>query len=178
MIVRAGCLLWLASSTLLLCSACQGKMQSLSLAMQDDAKMEAAMHKHRAYFDMMASNAAHKEMSVTDQHFMPHGSKLSGTGVIRLNRLAEILNTHGGSVHYATYMTNEKLIKARLDQVKDFLTATGCDMDHVSLVAGNSQSSWYLASDAVDSIQGDAAAALDGGASPVGGAPPKFAGQQ
>ena len=81
----------------------------------------------------MADNAMLHDMSVADIHFVPHTAELSGTGAARLNRMATLLDTYGGTVRYETFNTDEALVKQRLDHVHEYLALTGCDMGRVQV---------------------------------------------
>lgn len=61
------------------------------------------------------------EMGIADIHFVPHSSALSGTGVARLERYAELLAATGGELRYATTESDETLINERLAAAKEFL---------------------------------------------------------
>jgi hypothetical protein len=61
------------------------------------------------------------DRSLADIHFIPGSAELSGTGVARLERYAELLATSGGTLRYDTSLRDEALIKSRLDAAADFL---------------------------------------------------------
>lgn len=83
----------------------------------------------------MSDNAMMHDMTVADFHFVPHTAEISGTGVARLDRMAILLDTYGGTVRYETYEPDEALVKKRLDHVKEYLTTTGCEMKSVDVKA-------------------------------------------
>lgn len=120
-------------------------------ARMDEAKDAAS----RVYLTQMADNAAMHDMSVADMHFVPHGSKLSGTGVKRLDQLAAILHTHGGTVRYETYLADAELIKHRLDQAREYLAMAGCDMERSDVQLMISGGRGMSAKDAIKIIGGD-----------------------
>lgn len=84
-------------------------------------------------FAHMADNALLRNMSIADFHFIPHTSELSGTGVVRLDRLARLLDVYGGTVRYSTYETDEELLAQRLEHVREYIAAQDCDMDRVQV---------------------------------------------
>lgn len=84
-------------------------------------------------FTHMADNALLRNMSIADFHFIPHTSELSGTGVVRLDRLAKLLDVYGGTVRYATYEMDEELLAQRLEHVREYIAAQDCDMDRVQV---------------------------------------------
>lgn len=104
------------------------------LALQKE-KMEATRNEPRAHYANMVDNAILHDMSIADFHFVPHTSELSGTGVARLDRMGPLLDTYGGTVRYETQATDEVLVQARLDHVREYLTVVGCDMDRIELRA-------------------------------------------
>lgn len=112
---------------------CQDSRYS-GLALQNE-KMEATMNEPRAHYANMVDNAILHDMSIADFHFVPHTSELSGTGVARLDRMGPLLDTYGGTVRYETQTTDEVLVQARLDHVREYLTVVGCDMDRIELRA-------------------------------------------
>jgi len=122
----------------LVCSAaltaivgCHGKNRG---AVQlDMARMDETREQPRAHLANMVDNAILHDMSLADFHFVPHSTELSGSGVARLDRMALMLDTYGGTVRYETCATDEKLIKGRLDHVKEYLTLVGCSMEKVAL---------------------------------------------
>jgi hypothetical protein len=61
------------------------------------------------------------DMSIADIHFVPHSTFLSGAGEARLERYAELLAAHGGSLNYDTAINDGKLLDARLKSARDFL---------------------------------------------------------
>ncbi|MCH9033881.1 MAG: hypothetical protein IID42_05185 [Planctomycetes bacterium] len=96
-------------------------------------KMDKMMAGSRAHLTYMADNAMLHDMSLADLHFVPHTRELSGTGIARLDRMAVMLDTYGGTVRYETYATNEAFIQERLDHVREYLATTGCDMSRVEI---------------------------------------------
>ncbi len=81
----------------------------------------------------MADNALLHDMAVVDFHFVPHTPELGGTGVARLDRMATFLDTYGGTVRYDTALFDEELIQRRLDNIREYLALTGCDMSRVEV---------------------------------------------
>lgn len=61
------------------------------------------------------------DMSIADLHFVPGSPELSGTGVARLERYAELLATRGGTLRYDPTIRDDDLIKARLESAASFL---------------------------------------------------------
>jgi len=98
-------------------------------------KIDKTMEEPREHFTNMADNAMLHDMSVADIHFVAHTAELSGTGAARLNRMATLLDTYGGTVRYETFTTDEAFVKQRLDHVHEYLALTGCDMGRVQVKA-------------------------------------------
>ena len=98
-------------------------------------RMEEAQQDYGAHLTCMTDNAILHDMSVADLHFIPHTSELSGVGVARLNRMAKLLSTYGGTVRYETRLMDEELVDPRIAHVREYLALAGCDMDRVSVVA-------------------------------------------
>lgn len=61
------------------------------------------------------------DRSIADIHFVPGSTDLSGTGVARLERYAELLATTGGTLWYGPSIQNEELINARIAVAEAFL---------------------------------------------------------
>ena len=119
-------------------SACNTCQNCKTLKTSTDLQLELidkSMEEPREHFTNMADNAMLHDMSVADIHFVPHTAELSGTGAARLNRMATLLDAYGGTVRYETYLTDEPLVKQRLDHVREYLALTGCDMGRVDIKA-------------------------------------------
>lgn len=97
------------------------------------AKMDEAKYAPRSYFKNMADNAMLQDMSVADIHFVPHTAEISGTGAARLDRMAHLLDAYGGTVRYETYQTDEAMVNRRIENVREYLAMTGCNMDRVKI---------------------------------------------
>jgi len=93
------------------------------------------METPRAHLTYMVDNALLHDMSIAEIHFVPHTRELSGTGIARLDRMAMMLDTYGGTVRYETDVTDEAFVQKRLDHVHEYLATTGCDMSRVEVKA-------------------------------------------
>src|SRR3972149_2058780 len=110
------------------CNTCQNcKTLKTSTDLQVE-RINKSMEESGEHFTNMADNAMLHDMSVADIHFVPHTAELSGTGAARLNRMATLLDTYGGTVRYETFSTDEAIVKHRLEHVHEYLAPTGCDM--------------------------------------------------
>lgn len=87
----------------------------------------------------MTDNGMMYDMCVSDIHFIPHTSSLSGLGVRRLNRYAELLEGYGGSVHLDTICDDETLNQARLQSINTHLASAGLNMNNVKVERGTAQ---------------------------------------
>lgn len=61
------------------------------------------------------------DMSIADLHFVPHGTELSGVGIARLERYAELLASAGGTIRYATTIKDPEIAIARVAVANEFL---------------------------------------------------------
>lgn len=155
-------------AALLLVGACQKPRSSSDVHM---ARIEGARASFGTYFRDMSDNAILHDGTIADVHFIPHTSELSGLGVERLDRMARLLDTYGGTVRYQSDTVDEALVKERLDHVREYLTLTGCDMARVKVAVAQAGSIGMPGDEAVrkfndgTAVKADAAptAALTGG---------------
>jgi hypothetical protein len=75
----------------------------------------------------MADNAMLEMMTVSDMHFLPERSILTGLGQQRLSRLASLMQAYGGMIRFNTDLQDKDLIAARMDTIVDFLAEAGID---------------------------------------------------
>ena len=97
----------------------------------------------------MADNAILQDMSIADIHFVPHTAEISGTGAVRLDRMAALLEAYGGTVRYETYLDDAAMVEHRLAHVMEYLTFTGCNMSRVQVRAMMSGGRTIPASEAI-----------------------------
>jgi len=97
--------------------------------------MDHAKAHYGKHMTDMTDNALLHNMAVADFYFVAHTSELSGTGVDRLDRMAPLLNTYGGTVRYETDLGDEDLLKKRMAHVREYLAVAGCNMDRVEVKA-------------------------------------------
>jgi len=76
------------------------------------------------------------DMSITDTDFVPYSSKLSGAGVARLGRYAELLAASGGKLNYDASTTDDELISSRIETAKCFLADATPDNQEIMVVQG------------------------------------------
>jgi len=120
-------------------AACHGPDHDMTATEQHMAHMENAKANYGRHLDDMVDNGILRDMSLADFHFVAHSSEISGTGASRLNRMAHLLNTYGGTVRYETDEADATLVSQRIDHVKEYLTMAGTNMDRVqvkSMISG------------------------------------------
>ena len=133
-------------------------------ALMDDVRWESRWH-----LTDMVDNAILQDMSVSDIHFVPHTSEISGTGATRLDRMARLLDTYGGTVRYETYLTDEQMIQKRLEHVGEYLALAGCNMSRVELNAMQSGGRGMPAIEAIKAYErGTSPDSASGGTQPIG----------
>lgn len=98
-----------------------------------NAHMDEMKETYSPSFTQMVDNAMLHDMSVTDIHFVPHTTELSGTGMARLDRMVEYLKTYGGTVRYETHQPDETLVAQRIEHVREYLNLSECDMSRVDV---------------------------------------------
>lgn len=122
--------LWLSLFAIM--TACN---RDITTTQMQHTRMDTMMETPRAHFTYMVDNALLHDMSIAEIHFVPHTRELSGTGIARLDRMAMMLDTYGGTVRYETDVTDEAFVQKRLDHVHEYLATTGCDMSRVEVKA-------------------------------------------
>jgi hypothetical protein len=159
------------------CNHCE-KCQCFDTGNQRTTKlMDKSMGEPQDHWVNMADNAMTHDMAVADFHFVPHTAEISGTGVARLDRMALLLDTYGGTVRYETYEPDEALVKKRLEHVKEYLTTTGCEMKGVEVKAMLSGGRTISATSAIAIAAKGTATSTPGGAAPAPSGPPARSGQ-
>ena len=89
-----------------------------------NAPPQGAGRRHPLWSEMYAyhnDQGMMADRSIADIHFVPGSPDLSGTGVARLERYAELLATTGGTLWYGPSIRDKGLIQARIAAAKDFL---------------------------------------------------------
>ena len=153
-------------------AACHGPDHDHTARQLHESHMDQSKAMYGRHMDDMVDNAILQDMSLADIHFVAHSSEISGTGVDRLNRMAHLLNTYGGTVHYQTDLSDADLVNKRLAHVKEYLTVAGCDMDRVQVKTGLSGGRGMPARKAIEiDAKGTANPHATGGAGTTGYAP-------
>jgi hypothetical protein len=76
------------------------------------------------------------DRSIADLHFVPGTADLSGTGVARLERYAELLATTGGTLRYGPTIDDEIMIAERLATAQTFLAQAIPGAKEIEVVTG------------------------------------------
>lgn len=61
------------------------------------------------------------DMCIADIHFVPHSTELSGAGIARLERYAELLASSGGTLHYSTSIQDPDFLAQRISVATSYL---------------------------------------------------------
>ena len=102
--------------------ACKKKEACDALVVRTMADARADVEPNFRY---MQDNALLYDMSLSDYHFVPHTAELNSTGVVRLDRMAQLLKVYGGTVRYQTRLRDEALVTKRMAHVEAFLGDLG-----------------------------------------------------
>jgi hypothetical protein len=84
-------------------------------------------------FVFMVDNAMLEDLSMADIHFVPHQAELNGLGARRLERYAKLLAVYGGSIRYATSLTDKPMVEKRMTSVRKYLATTGISEDRIKI---------------------------------------------
>lgn len=87
-------------------------------------------------FDRCAQNAQISDMAISDVHFMPNRSRLNGTGTVKLNRLAWIVDQYGGTIRIDLEQVDAPLSRERVATVTAYLLAWGVPEGQIKVVIG------------------------------------------
>lgn len=136
----------LPSVVLAMLTAC-GKVQTANQIQTH--RLEHMTTRPWSHLTAMSNNGIVHNMAVADHHFVPHTAELSSCGLDVLDRMAVVLTTYGGTVHYETDSADQAMIDERIDHVREYLAMAGCEMDRVEVVAGLSVGRGMPAADAV-----------------------------
>ncbi|MEK6799578.1 MAG: hypothetical protein AABZ12_11475 [Planctomycetota bacterium] len=96
-------------------------------------KMEHRKTHAQGHLRDMTDNAMTFDMALVDAHFVPHTAELNATGTARLDRMAPILNTYGGTVRFDTVDRDQELVQKRMAHAKEYLQVAGCDVSRVDV---------------------------------------------
>lgn len=124
-----------------------GRKTATDVQLEKIRAMRDRSHEHE---QNMINNAVLADMSLAEFHFIPHSTELSGSGVKRLDRMAPMLDTYGGTVRYAGNVSDDELVKQRIAHVHEYLAMTGCNMDRVKIEPGLAGGQGMQARDALE----------------------------
>ncbi len=88
-------------------------------------KVATTAEKFDLQLDRQSENADLTDMVLCDIHFLPRRPILNGTGTVRLNRLAWLVDRYGGKIMLDFEETESELADARMKTVKAYLKACG-----------------------------------------------------
>lgn len=126
-------LLAIASISALLGGGCQPPVERMNAPPQGESETKNSLAESFAYHEDQGMLA---DLSLADLHFVPHSSDLSGVGVARLERYAELLASSGGTLNYATSSRDPELVTARLATANEFLRRAVPGSKPVQVVLG------------------------------------------
>jgi len=113
---------------------CERKQQTqMNAPPQGYAPENPASSDYYAYHNDQGMMA---DMSIADIHFVPHSADLSGTGVARLERYAELLANSGGTLNYDTTLTDSMLVERRMSTARTYLSKCMANSQRVDIVLG------------------------------------------
>ncbi len=115
-------------------AACERKQQT-----QMNAPPQGYAPEHPSstdYFAYHNDQGMMADMSISDIHFIPHSADLSGTGVARLERYAELLANSGGTLNYDTGSGDMMLVERRMATAEAYLAKCMPQSKRVDIVLG------------------------------------------
>ncbi len=138
---------------LLICgipAGCSQPAERLNAPPQGDS---AHRNEMQAFYTYMTDNATMSDSSLADIHFVPHTTELNSLGTTRLSRMAQIMDTYGGTVRYETHLADEEMVDERLAHVRDYLATTGIDLDRVEVLVAMAGSAHVHSDEAFEATQ-------------------------
>lgn len=124
---------WAALAAITLGAACGTPPARLNAPPQGYTESPAPEQEIYTY---MNDNALLADMSVAAVHFVPHTSEINSLGLRRLDRYASLLKMYGGTLRYATRLSDDELVSQRLKHVEEFLVSAGVDAKRMKLETG------------------------------------------
>lgn len=112
---------------------CQPPLERMNAPPQGESETKSSLAESFAYHEDQGMLA---DLSLADLHFVPHSSDLSGVGIARLERYAELLASSGGTLNYATSSRDPELVTARLATANEFLRRVVPGSKPVQVVPG------------------------------------------
>ncbi len=102
-----------------------------------------------ARLQAMVDNGMLQDMSMAALHFVPHTSVLNSLGERRLERYADLLEIHGGTLHYQATTLDKGFNEARMASISTFLAETGIAGDRITIEPGLSMGRGIAAVEAI-----------------------------
>ncbi len=129
-IMRVGVLV--LSAELLISGCDQGQERFIETSITLD---KARLHGD-ARRQAMVDNAMLQDMSLGDILFVPHSTELNSLGEQRLQRYADLLRPHGGTLYLEATSTDEQFNQARIQSITNFLASAGIAEDRIATEVG------------------------------------------
>lgn len=126
-------LLVVVSISILLAAGCQTPVERMNAPPQGESETKNPLAESFAYHEDQGMLA---DLSLADLHFVPHSADLSGVGVARLERYAELLASSGGTLNFTTSSRDPELAAERLETANDFLRRAVPGSKPVQVVLG------------------------------------------
>lgn len=112
-------------------AGCYGPSARLNSPPQGHTDRESTLNAH---FIPMVDSAMLSDRSIADIHFVPHRAELNTLGMRRLSRMAQLVEVYGGEVRYATSLTDENLVRQRMESVRHYLHDVGLPDEQIVVV--------------------------------------------
>jgi hypothetical protein len=110
---------------------------------------EEGQEEFHGWRDAMVHNAMLSDMSVSTIHFVPHTTRLNSLGTQRLDKYAEMLAEHGGTLHLQSAGDTE-FIRDRMNTVVEYLAAAGVTRNRIGIRPGAAQGRGLAAAEAIE----------------------------
>lgn len=112
---------------------CQAPIERMNAPPQGESETKSTLAESFAYHE---DQGMLSDLSLADLHFVPHSADLSGVGVARLERYAELLASSGGTLNFTTSSRDPELTAQRLAAANDFLKRAVPGSKPVQVVLG------------------------------------------
>ncbi len=122
----------------------------------------ARPHELQEPYIQMTDSAMLADLSVCDIHFVPHSDQINSLGERRLDRCVEMLKEYGGKLRYESQTRDGALIRKRLAGLREFLEASGVELDKVKVVNDLSGGRGVPAEEAVAALEASRSCGQDG----------------
>ncbi len=128
--MRSALIVSVSIGLVLVAASCNKPSDRLNAPPQGACDYPSPLQESFAY---MVDNAMLEDLSLADIHFVPHSDELNGTGARRLDRYAKLLTVYGGSIRYATSLTDDRLVEARMNNIRGYLATTGIASERIKI---------------------------------------------